>query len=91
MLFISQAYQKLREIEKRKQNETIEDTENSECFESTDHGRKVIICECTTDLCNVASTLTIFNNNNVITNIRNYFLILLFILHLNQNLEQGYI
>jgi len=85
------AYQRLKEIEKRKLNDTIEDTEDSECYDATDHGRKVIICECTTDLCNVASTLTTFNNNNVITNIRNYFLILLLILHLNQNLVQGYI
>jgi len=87
----SDAYHRLKEIEKNKLNDTIEDTEDSECYDATDHGRKVIICECTTDLCNGASTFNRFNNNNVITNIRNYLLILFSILHLNHNLEQGYI
>ena len=91
MLFSFQAYHRLKEIEKHKLNDTIEDTEDSECYDATDHGRKVIICECTTDLCNGASTFNRFNNNNVITNIRNYLLILFLILHLNHNLEQGYI
>ena len=77
-------------MEWRKMNHTFEDTQDIECYASIDHGRKVTVCECTTDLCNLA-TSTIYNNNNVIKNIKNYILTSLLISYLNQTLKQGYI
>lgn len=82
-------YKDLKEMEKRKMNHTFDDTEDIECYADIDRGRKVTICECTTDLCNFA-TSTIYNNN-VITNIKNYILISFLISYLNQTLKQGYI
>ena len=74
-----------------KRNHTIEDTENSECYDDIDHGRKGVVCECTTDFCNTGSPLMMLKNNNVMTNIRFYTAIISLILISNRNLVQGYI
>lgn len=86
-----EVYNALKETEKMKRNHTIEDTENSECYDDIDHGRKVVVCECTTDFCNTGSPLMMLKNNNVMINIRFYTAIISLILISNQNLVQGYI
>ena len=56
----------MKEKERRKLNNTIKGTRDSECYDTVDQGRDVTICECTTDLCNAADS---FYNNNVLNTV----------------------
>ena len=91
LLSNKQVYRAIKEKERRKRNETIDDTENIECYDAIDHERKVTICECTTDLCNQGSSTMYGNNYNVITNIIYCLLIILSISYILKNLDEGYI
>merc|ERR1712223_577323 len=78
----AKVYKDLKDMEKRKMNQSLDDTHDIECYADIDHGRKVTICECTTDLCNSATTTT-YNNNHVITYIKYYICTSLLITYLN--------
>ena len=65
-IILFQQYQDLLEKEKRKRSpETSESERDSECYDTIHNGRDVIVCECTTDKCNSA-TSTVISRQNVV-------------------------